>query len=131
MTKSPLSRALRPYGRRAMSRTRPLSSLRSLRRALLAAPVLAAAASGAHATQIQATVDTLTYTCSQSDNLQLSVEFMPIWSWNCGIQEVICVQAGVDSRFDLDSSTLFLDCVQMTPHPSTIFYDNFEDVPPG
>jgi len=94
--------------------------------AALIAPLLAAACGAAHAVAIDATVDTLTYTCSQADNLQLTVEQLPIWSWQCGIQQVICIQAGIDSQFDLDSATLHLECFQMTPNPSAIFYDDYE-----
>ena len=103
-----------------------MSRSRSVRRALLLAPIFAAASSGAHAVAIDATVDSLTYTCSQADNLQLTVEQLPVWSWDCGIQQVICIQAGIDSSFDLDSTTLHLECFQMTPGPSAIFFDSFD-----
>jgi len=131
LTNSPLSRALRTYRRRAMSRLH--SSLRSRRRALLLAPLLAAASSGAHAVAIEATVDTLTYTCSEADYLQVTVEDQPIWSWQCGIQQVICVQAAFASEFNLDTNTLHLECFQLSPHPSAVFFDSFEDalLPPG
>ena len=102
------------------------SIVRSRRRALLLAPMLAAASSGAHAVAINATVDTLTYTCSEADNIQVTVEDQPIWSWECGIQQVICVQAAFATTFDLDTATLTLECFQLTPNPSAIFYDNFE-----
>src|SRR6185503_19898277 len=106
LTHSPLSRALRTYRRRAMSRTR------SRRRALLLVPMLAAASSGAHAVAINATVDTLIYTCSEADNIQATLEDQPIWNWQCGIQQVVCVQAAFATTFDLDTATLTLECFQ-------------------
>jgi hypothetical protein len=104
-----------------MSRSR-----RFPRHALLLAPMLAAASGGAHAVSVNATIDGLAYYCSEADNLQITVEQAPIWNWTCGIQEIICVQNASDSTFELDTNTLALACVQMTPYQQHMFYDGFE-----
>ena len=104
-----------------MTRTRRLRH-----RALLLAPMLIAASGGAQAVSVSATIDGLAYFCSEADNLQLTVETAPIWSWTCGIEEIVCVQAGSDSVFELERNVLAVPCFQMTPMLETVFYNGFE-----